>query len=157
MKVKLVKDNSTLYDYVENSFCLPYYELIYEEWKEDTAEMIDEHLFYSLVNRLEITVDTSIIEKRRTEVDKIIDTFHSISDVGTYLYIDHFRDPTDQNDMIKVAIRYKKEKINEIQPLFFGLYTKSSPRCNFEIDYWNQYVAILSGRRDRRRECAVRL
>jgi len=140
VKNKLIKSNETMHNYVENSFCLPYYELLYKEWLGDSENMIDEPLFQVLVDTLRINVDKKIIEKRRVEKGKIIDTFHSLSDVGIFLYIDHFKDPTDQNDMVKVAIRYKKISIKEIEPLFFKLYEKSSPRCNFEIDYWNQSV-----------------
>ena len=127
-----------MYDYCEFSTCLPFEELFYEKWEDNLSDMVVDNTIYDLTKLLNIFIDRKILENGHQGRDKRIDVFHAKGNQEVFAYFDHFKEPTDQNDMIYFAVRLPRANESKVFELFYRLYTKSSPRCNFQIDCWNQ-------------------
>lgn len=108
-------------------------------WEGYHNEMQVDKRIYQIAELMTVNLDMEVIIKhQKGDDDRYIDVFHSRSNHEEFIYFDHFKDPTDQNDMVYLAIRVLRSREPKVFPIFKELYLKNSPRCNLELDYWNQ-------------------
>ncbi|MEO0684022.1 MAG: hypothetical protein AAFY76_02980 [Cyanobacteria bacterium J06649_11] len=123
--------------YCEYSTCLPVYELFYVRWEDKKELMVKDDRLFKIGRILNVDISQEIIEQHHSGKIKMIDVFHSKDD-EVFIYIDHFKEETDQNDMVYLAVRVLREDEEKVYPIFKDIYMKNNPRCNMQIDYWNQ-------------------
>lgn len=145
---KLGVNQSSKKYFVEHSMCIPIYDVFYKEWVHPASMMEKDDTISTIAKILKVNINEEIVTIHRNSNEQTIDVFHSDSDLDTFISFDHFNDPTDQNDMIGITVRFKLLEQDIILPLLLKLYMKNAPRCNYEIDYWNQSTYSMVFNRD---------
>jgi hypothetical protein len=125
-------------NYIEFSFHLPFYDLIYNNWS--SLEELDNHEIVAITQWLGIALDIDALTKEYEKVKNgkgdIFVFFHP-TDKETFLYFDLFNEETDQCGMIQLGVRCLRSEretaLRVIEPLFY----KSSPRSSLSMDWSN--------------------
>jgi hypothetical protein len=132
----LTFDPNTLLDFVEFSFSLPADDLFYLKWEDNLTKSGKE--IKEICEVLKIDIDLEFAENSYWEKENNdVYVFHSRANTNTFLLFDFLKDHYDQCSMILIAVRVHKDLDVVIRDLLFNLYKKSSPRTNFQIDYFN--------------------
>jgi hypothetical protein len=128
--------------YVEYSFHLPFYDLIYNNWS--SLEALDNHEIVAIAQWLGVAFDLDALTK---EYEKVsigkgdIFVFLHQKDKEKFLYFDFFNEATDQCGMIQFGLRCLRSEretaLRLIEPLFY----KTSPRSALSMDWSNQILS----------------
>jgi hypothetical protein len=137
--MKLAINQETKRDYVEFSFHLPIGDLFYEKWDEDLLKQDGKQLNF-ICDLLQIKIEKEKIEQKFWNQENSVEVFHGLSDIETFIYFDLARDPQDQCMMIRLGVRCNRELDVKVRDKLLELYKKLTPRSNFEIDYFNQFL-----------------
>lgn len=135
---KLEFNPYTVLDFVEFSFCLPVFDLFYLKWEDNLTKSGKE--LKEICQILKIEIDVEFIESEYWKEDNNnVFIFHSKTSVNNFILLDLLKDDYDQCNMITIAVRVHKDFDIIIRDLLLTLYKKSSPRSNFQIDYFNNH------------------
>lgn len=138
-------NHKTKYKYVEFSFCLPINDLFYEIC--DTIDLKPDGKEIDFITKLlDIKWNKEKVEKDYWDDTNEVQVYHSSVDREIFVYFDMIRDPHDQCDMIFIGIRCHRDSDSIVRDKLLELYLKSSPRSNFQIDYFNQslYMTVFN-------------
>jgi len=119
--------------------------LFYEIW--DTIDLKPDGKEIGFITKLlDIKWNKEKIEKDYWDETNEVQVYHSSDDREIFVYFDMIRDPYDQCDMISLGIRCHRDSDNIVRDKLLELYLKSSPRSNFQIDYFNQslYMTVFN-------------
>ena len=131
-------DNNTVNDFIEMSMCLPFYDLLYGFFENYQKRIDKEKYIWILSSKYGFNInEENIITNARSD-DQVLEIYHSSKNRGSFFCFDHFKEPTDQNDMIKVVVRVLISDFDYVFRIFKTIYMKSGPRCNLQVDHWNQ-------------------
>ncbi len=119
--------------------------MFYEIW--DTIDLKPDGKEIGFITKLlDIKWNKEKIEKDYWDETNEVQVYHSSDDREIFVYFDMIRDPYDQCDMISLGIRCHRDSDNIVRDKLLELYLKSSPRSNFQIDYFNQslYMTVFN-------------
>jgi len=118
--MKLEINHTTIYNYVEFSFCLPINDLFYEKWDEDKPKP-DGKEITTISTTLNVTFDKEQIEKNYWDKTNNAEVYHSRDDKEVFIMFDLIRDPYDQCDLIYIGVRCNRRYDNEIRDALLSL------------------------------------
>jgi hypothetical protein len=130
--------------FIEFSFCLPFYDLFNRHWFSGTEKMVDDDVdFKALADYFHIKLDKDLLTKNfeKTTKDKgDIFVLMNPDDRFQFIYLDFFNDPTDQAAMIQLAVRCRNEHEMKVYKLLQPLMHKGAPRSALAIDWYNNQL-----------------
>lgn len=128
-------------EFVELSFALPFYEIYFSDyWNDNSSPTIPLELL-ELCDCTNVELNTQFLYDEYVKLQdgqRDIFIFYSKSSKDIFLYIDLFKEDTDQVGMIIIEVRVKTIDKERIKRILEKLYFKSSIRSNFSEDYFIQ-------------------
>jgi hypothetical protein len=131
-------------DFIEFSFHLPFYDLFNRHWFSADEEMVaDDTDFVNLANFFNVKLDKNLLtdnyEKTGINKGDIFVLMHP-NDRFQFIYLDFFKDLTDQAAMVKLAVRCRSEHEMKVYKFMRALMHKGSPRSALAIDWYNNQL-----------------
>jgi hypothetical protein len=128
-------------NYIEFSFHLPFYDLIYDSWSD--LNVLDNHEIIAIAEWMDVAFDIEILTK---EYEKTVPNhgdifiFYNTIDKEKFLYFDLFNEKTDQCGMIQFGLRCLHSERETALQLLDPLFYKNSPRSALSMDWSNQMM-----------------
>ncbi len=129
--------------FIEFSFKMPFYEIYFsEDWILPNLERNPDEL-NELCESLNIKIDTDLLYEiyDNLPIEKPnIQIFYAEESKEEFIYLDLFKEKTDQMSVILFGVRLQSKKAKKIKKTMMKLYVKSRVRSNFEEDYFNSML-----------------
>lgn len=126
--------------YIEYSFRLPFYELYYPSMDFLDADPQDTSQIEKVLAALGININLNWLFEYYNNLptsQNSVFVAYSKTNPEQFLFLDLFKDPTDQMSVITFGIRLAYGSKTTLKKLLAPIYLKSTTRSNFEEDYFN--------------------